>query len=278
MDENEVVGQSEQEPDIPEAAESELVTEQSEEVDIEQVEEEFDEVEYEGKKYALPKELKAALLRHTDYTAKTTELAEQRRSIEAQIQQERQAIESQQRNIQAMSQLMNVENTLKQYANVDWQAFSDQDPVAAQKAWFQYQEVQQAKSNLVNQVSQHEQQRQIQEQHYYAKQLEEGQKALEREIKGWSPETAKNLREYGKTLGYKDEELSSVIDARAVKTLHKAYLYDQMMSKATQKPTQDITPKPVTKVGQKAGANKDPEKMNTEEWLKWRESTLRKRA
>lgn len=45
------------------------------------------EVEYEGKAYKLPPELKDALLRQQDYTKKTMDVAEQRRSIEARAKQ-----------------------------------------------------------------------------------------------------------------------------------------------------------------------------------------------
>ena len=41
------------------------------------------EVDYNGKSYCLPPELKDALLRQADYTRKTQELAEGRRALEA---------------------------------------------------------------------------------------------------------------------------------------------------------------------------------------------------
>ncbi len=37
------------------------------------------------------------------------------------------------------------------------------------------------------------------------------------------------ISSYAKTIGFNDEEISSVVDARAVELLRKAYLYDQMM-------------------------------------------------
>ncbi len=50
-------------------------------------ESELEEVEYEGKPYKLPKELKDALLRHSDYTKKTMDVAEQRKAVEAKAQE-----------------------------------------------------------------------------------------------------------------------------------------------------------------------------------------------
>lgn len=75
--------------------EPEQVEEASEEAEPEAVEgdeaeqpestsEEYEEVEYEGQTYQVPKELKEGLLRHADYTQKTQQLAEQRRTVELQ--------------------------------------------------------------------------------------------------------------------------------------------------------------------------------------------------
>lgn len=48
-------------------------------------EEEFAEVEYEGEKFKVPPKLKDALLRQADYTKKTMDLAETRKTIEAEL-------------------------------------------------------------------------------------------------------------------------------------------------------------------------------------------------
>jgi hypothetical protein len=280
---DEEVGQSElPESDITDTPEleTESVTGQSEESETESdegKEPEYDEVEYDGKKYSVPKELKDAFLRQSDYTRKTQEVAEQRRMAEDQIQQARQFQEVTQRNIQAISELNNIDSQLKRFANVDWNAYSDQDPIEAQKSWFQYQQMQQTREQLAGQISAQERNRQIQTQQAIARQLDEGRKVLEREIKGWNTEVAKKLVDYGKTLGYQETELQSVMDPRAVKALHKAYLYDQMISKATQKPDTSVQPKPVTKVGQKSQASKDPSRMSDKEFAVWRKAQISQR-
>ena len=278
MDE-EIVGQTElPESDPVETEVTESEDGQSEIAESDPIEEEFDEVDYDGKKYSVPKELKDAFLRQSDYTRKTQEVAEQRRAIEQQALQVRQELEIQQRHIETHAQLVSIDNTLKQFDNVDWQAYSDQDPVAAQKSWFTYQQMQQTRNDLTQKISQAEQQRQFQTQQSIARQLEEGHKELAREIKGWSPEKAKELKSYALKTGLSESQVAGITDPKAVQVLHKAYLYDQMMSKAVKKPETDIKPTPVTKVGQKAGSTKDPDKMTTEEWVKWRDSSLRKRA
>ena len=278
------VGQAElPESDIPETPETETTIDgQADEGDTTESEEgqepEYEEVEYEGKKYAIPKELKDAFLRQSDYTRNIQKVAEQRKMVESQLEQARQYQEVSKRNIQAIAQLNTIDNKLQNFANVDWSAYSDQDPVEAQKSWFQYQQMKQSRDELVGQISQQEEQRQIQMQQSIAKQLDEGRKVLEREIKGWSTDTAKMLKEYGMTLGFSDNELHQVIDPRAVKMLHKAYLYDQMMAKATNKtPEATKPPTPVTKVGQKSTATKDPSRMSDKEFAAWRQTQIAQR-
>ena len=49
-------------------------------------EDDTEEVDYEGKKYRVPKDIKDALLRQSDYTRKTQELAEHRNQVSATIE------------------------------------------------------------------------------------------------------------------------------------------------------------------------------------------------
>ena len=91
---------AEQDTSIEDVSESH--DDQSEESDIEgaatdEAESEVEDVDWEGKKYAVPKELKDALMRQSDYTRKTQEIAETRRALEAkeaEIQQRAQVEES----------------------------------------------------------------------------------------------------------------------------------------------------------------------------------------
>jgi hypothetical protein len=59
---------------------------------------------------------------------------------------------------------------------------------------------------------------------------------LKEKIPEWSsPEKAKAegkaLLEYGQQLGFSEQELNTISDSRALLALHKAWKYDQMMSK-----------------------------------------------
>lgn len=72
------------------------------------------EVEYEGKTHRVPKELKDAVLRQSDYTKKTTELAQERQVLHQTYAQAQQSVQ----------QISSAQQALMQYA----QAFMGQEP------------------------------------------------------------------------------------------------------------------------------------------------------
>ena len=109
-----------------------------------------------------------------------------------------------------------------------------------------------------------------------ARRIEQGREVLAKEIPGWSPETAKSIAEYGiSTFGFSTDEMAQVVDPRHVKVLHKAYLYDQLMQKAQAKPKPETETQPTRKVSAGQASTKDPDKMTTEEWVKWRQKQIR---
>ena len=198
----------------------------------------YEEVEYEGKAYNLPKELKDAVLRQADYTRKTQEVAEQRRLVEAQqeaIKAQETAFREQaafhQVVMQDMAELKATENTLNQYKQVDWAGLSDSDPVQAQKLWFSYQQLQTKMAELQGGIQTKHQQFQQQQQQSMQAAIQKGVEALKKDIPNWTPETAKELREAGKQFyGFTDAELGQVYDPRIVKLLHDAAQYRKLQS------------------------------------------------
>lgn len=249
----------------------------SEEEDSE--ESELSDVEYEGKQYKLPKELRDALLRQSDYTRKTQEVSEQRRQLETVHQQFQESVKAQQANLQAYAQLTALDQQLGQYEKVDFQQWSDTDPIEAQKAYMTFNQLRSMRDNLAQNITAREQQAAFHKQQELAKQLEEGQRVLQREIKGWSPEYANELFTYAASQGYPEAELRQVYSPLHVKTLHKAYLYDKLMAKSSKQPKDTVEVKPTTKVGKgSTGASKNPDQMTTEEWMKWRNSQVKRRA
>ena len=270
--------------DAPEAStdtsfDSSLIEADSESPDTETPAEDDDseEVDYEGEKYKLPKKLKDALLRQQDYTQKTQAVAEQRKAIEAQALQVQQHAEMSQRYVAEYAEALSLDKELARYANIDWNQLTDADPVQAMKLDRQMRELQQRRNEVISSVTQKQQQHQFEQQRIAAKRLEEGRAVLEREIKGWTPETAKALSSFGKEQGFTDEELAQVNDPRTVKLLHKAWQYDQLMKAKTAKPEPVTQERPVTRITASKATVKTPDKMTDKEFAAWRHSQIRNR-
>jgi len=262
-------------PEVEETPETSQDEPEGEETEETGEEEEIEEVEYEGKKYQVPQELKAALLRQADYTKKTQEVAEQRRAFEQQQAETEQVLKFRQENLQGFAQLAAIDSQLQQYSQVDWQQYSQEDAQAAQQAFFQYNQLKEARGNLAGQLHHKESEALHRQREELAKRVEEGRAALTREIKDWTPQKAQELSKHGETYGFTAQEMSSVADPRMVRVLHDAYLYRQMLNKATPKP-ETKTVKPMKSIKGKTSGSKDPEKMSTDEWMAWRNKQIKR--
>lgn len=237
-----------------------------------------EEVDYEGEKFKVPAKLKDALMRQADYTRKTQEVAEARKAIEQHAQEVQQRAQFNQEYVSEVAKVMSIDERLKEYQSLDWNAITDQDPVQAMKLDRQMRELQSEKDKAVQSISEKQQRTALERSQATARQLQEAAAVVAREIKGWSPEVAKKLQETGRSMDYKPEELSQVTDPRFVKLLHKSYLYDQLVKERTAAPTPEPA-KPVTRItAVKTTAVTNPDQLSPEEWVRWRNTQIRKRG
>ncbi len=166
-----------------------------------------------------------------DYTKKTTEVAEQRKAVEA----ERQAIEEAKyaRDLYAQRLQAMEEFIVAQAPQEDLASLKENDPIgyAVKVAELQEKKEQlsaiRAEQARIAQVQQAEQAQAMQQ-----RVTQEAQKLAQVLPEFSDPTKGENLRKeirtYGKSLGFTDEELSSVYDSRHVVTLHKAMMYDKL--------------------------------------------------
>jgi hypothetical protein len=236
-----------------------------------------EEIEHEGQKYKVPKALKGAFLMHSDYTRKTQELAEQRKETEAAKER---YLKADSELVEARAQEKAIETSLKEFEQVDWNKFSETDPVQAQKLFFQYQQLKDLKNQATQRTAQLEQTRTSEQQQHIAKLVAQGQEVLSRDIPNWNPDTAKKVSEFAvKEFGFTNDELRQVYDPRLVKVLHAAMIGNQVLkqsSKPKAPPAQVV--KPVTKVSgnstpAKSGLRDD---LPMAEWIKTRNQQLSK--
>jgi hypothetical protein len=176
------------------------------------------------------KELREGYMRQKDYSRKTAEVARQREEVGNQV---RQAVDGE--RSQYAKQLQELQNVLLETVapdlkDVNWNDLAKNDP-------FKYVELRNRADQITSTLSKIQQQ----QTELTAKQQTEQKEAnlkvaaktlekLSAEIPGWSPTLYQSLLKSGEAVGYKHEEVANWIDDRAIRLLHKAYLYDQLKS------------------------------------------------
>ena len=196
-----------------------------------------------------------------DYTKKTTEVAEQRKQVEA----ERQAIEEAKYARDNYAQrLQAIDNFLtSQMPQEDLNLLKENDPIGYA---VKIAELSEKKEQL--QAIRAEQARIAQEQQSdYARAMSERVAQEASKLAQVLPEFSdpakgdnfrKEIRNYGKTLGFTDEELSNVYDSRHVLTLHKAMMYDKLQ-KSKPAITKKVNEAPRLMRAGTSGSSKDSE-------------------
>ena len=203
-------------------------------------------------------ELKEGYSKGSDYTRKTMELSEQRRSIDTEldaISKDKEAVKKMRDDYAQKLQV--VEQNLQTDDNIDWVALAQSDPTdyAIKKAEYD------RKKELQSQVQQErqklaEQQRKEQEQIYQNHiQNERGKLIDMMPIFGdekKAPKIMKDIGEFAMKQGYTEQEVNMVVDHRAVKTLHDAMKYNQLLERKNLK---DKKVKPANRVVSSEGKN-----------------------
>ncbi|CUI03883.1 Adenylyl cyclase [Janthinobacterium sp. CG23_2] len=244
--------------------------------DLDTPEEDDEEVEVGGRKFALPKSAAETLakerLMQADYTRKTQEVAETRKQIEARAAQVESQAREHQQYIGEIAKVQSIDERLTQFAQLDWDAAIDNDPVQAMKWQQEHRALQLARDQAVSAITQKQQQFALNEQQVTAKQVQDASAYFQREIPGWTAERDNQVAKFAVDEGIPAQALAAVIlkHPQFAKIIHKAELYAQMEKKQTAKPkTPTPPPAPVTRVSSsRATAAKDPDKLSPEEWQK----------
>lgn len=246
--------------------------------------EEDEEIEIGGKKVAMPKsiaaEIKAGTMRNADYTQKTQAVAAERKAVEAEREQVRQQAEQSQQYIKEVAKVHAIDDQLEQYKALDWNALSDEDPAGAQKLHFQYQALQAKRHEAAQAVAQKQHEHALNEQQVTAKQLQEAEAYVQREIPGWTNERATQVNAYASSIGVKmDQGFARMVmqNPAILKVLDAAEKFDQLVKKQAAKPKAPTAPPaPVTRVSAaRASAKVDPAKLPVGDWMAQRNKQVR---
>lgn len=277
---NLVEGEAAPETEVENEVETEIeLDDDGNPIEASEPEDEFEEVERDGRKLKVAKELAAELMMQADYTRKTQELAEQRKALDVERQTVEQATQAE---LQAQAQVIAIDGRLQEYANIDWDAWESQDPFAAQKGWREFQQLQTARGHAAQSFHQLKHERTSAAQLERAKRVEEGAAVLAKEIPGWSQELGAKLLDYGvKSFGFTRAEIEDFEDPRMVKVLHAAFEAEKSKTQQRKVETQAkaLSVQPAAKV---AGATAKPagldDRLSADEWLRRRNEQLRKRG
>ena len=227
--------QEEQQGQEPEALEAEDSGEIEEEYQAEALEEpepqaETFNIKVNGQEVPVTlDELKAGYSRQSDYTQKTMQIAEERKSLEADRQNLQTLINDYQNALQSPMPAM--EPPVRPDAKL-W----DEDPIEAMRQTELYRQkmedfqAESAKHQHLQQQAMAEKQKQMQEA------LNQQQVALKERIPEWqNEETATKekaeIRRFGLSMGFTENELAQIYDSRAVQVLRDAMRYNQLQTK-----------------------------------------------
>ena len=223
-----------------EEEESEEDEEESEETD-EEDEEELYLVKVDGEEHGVTlDELLNGYSRQSDYTRKTQELSSDRKEMEElhktyaseiqQIQAERQQyMENLQQIIEGSA------SEMAQFTNVDWKELKESDPIEYVTKREELREAQEKVQNLKNHREAARQKQTADTEQMRKSLMKEEHGKLVSALPEWGDtkkqvKLASDIKSYGLSQGFTDEELGSLIDHRSVLVLIKALKYDTMQS------------------------------------------------
>lgn len=189
------------------------------------------EVEWDGQLIEAPKAIADALMRQSDYTQKTQEVAAQRKAVEVQIgevelrAQQYAFAQAVNPDIMKAQQLEQQAEQAHQYLRENIDTLTSTE---IEKIRIAVDDSRRERDQLVQSMQQkHNEFQQAQEQSRQEL-LNKGTEVLRSKIPNWGAEAQKQVQEYALASGYTEAEVSQVVDPRQVETLWKASQYEAL--------------------------------------------------
>lgn len=215
----------------------------------------------------------------SDYTRKSQEVAEQKRAVEA----ERSAVQALQKlgdeGLAVYAEGLQLTREIEQLRAVDLAALWQSNPDQARQVSDLLARKQVEYERTLERATDVGRRRVQQEQQEAARLMEEGRKAVVSMVKGFNEN---EVIDYAvKTYGIKPEAARDwPLNPAGAAMAWKAMMYDRLQAKAAPaaKPTPAPPVAPVTAIkGRPAPVAKDPDRMTTEEYMRWRSSQSARR-
>lgn len=217
----------------------------------------------------------------SDYTRKSQEVAEQRKTLQAEAEYVARVKALTDEGQRTFARGLQLREEVEQLSKVDlqslWQSNPDQarrvsDLLSAKQAEFQ---------RVVAQVGEYEAQVARAEQQAVARREQDGRDYVAKTVKGWSDAHAAEAVAYAVKHGVPEEQAKQWARfPREAVWAWKAAQFDKLQAAAKAPPKPAAAPAvPVAAVrGRPAPAAPDPESMSDDQWLKWRNAQLAKRG
>ncbi len=234
-----------------------------------------EEIEKDGQTYRIPRALKDSFLMHRDYTRKTQALAERERQIAAAFHSHEAASVTEN---QTQARIAAVDAQIAECQTIDWQAWSQTDPVAASAAFMEYSGLKEQRQALFSHYAQARQQRTLIEQQETARRIGQGRDVLAEAIPGWGEGRAKALLDFGQThYGFTADELNEIDDPRLVRALNDAFSHieAEARSKTARRVEAMAAVRPAGRVsGAAAPIRPMDDRTSTAAWMKARQKQI----
>lgn len=233
-------------------------------------------VEYEGKSYKVPPELKDALMRNADYTQGKQQLAADRRATALEKQRLESLASITVDEMRSYSALQATEASLGQYANVDWARLAAENPALYDVHWRNRQTLEREAQVARQRLAEMQRQRTAHVAEMDRARLAATAEFAKRTIPNWSPELDSKLIAFAADRGIDRETLIKAYSPEVYDLLHLAYIglnLQKAQSSAKPKPKPKAEePKPTVKVtGRNAKAGrKSYQQMSTAEFVEIR--------
>ena len=167
-----------------------------------------------------------------DYTKKTQEVAEQRKAVEAErqaVEEAKQVRDTYAQRLQAIEQFL----TSGEDSAEDLAAMKENDPIGYAVKVAELTEKKEQLAQVRAEQQRLAQQQQAEQQQNMAKFVQQEAQKLSQVLPEFSDpakgeQLRSEIRNYGKSVGFTDNELPQVYDSRHVLMLHKAMQYDKL--------------------------------------------------
>jgi hypothetical protein len=194
-----------------------------------QVDDAFADLEWEGQTLKVPRGLKEAVMRNEDYTKKTQELADQRRSVD-QIRELAQARQMESAFAESIGpeqqEIAVIDAYLQQIKRLDW---SQMDTATMMRQRNELDQIKERRQELQASIGDKRAKFNTDIQAKLTELRGKSRELASKSIQGFNEETEKAMRDYAKSEGLTDPELDNVLlDPRSYKIVYKAMQFDKV--------------------------------------------------